>query len=44
MSSTETISTFKAIKSQLKQSYDKQNFAFVVISYYIYETQQKLIP
>ena len=40
MFSVEIGSAFRAIKSHLKQSYDKQNLTFVVISYEIYETRQ----
>ena len=38
---TEIISTFKMIKSQLKQTYDQQNLTLMVISYEIYETRQR---
>ena len=41
--SIEIMSSFKAIKSHLKQSYDKQNLTLVVISYEIYETRQRLV-
>ena len=37
------MSTFKAMKSHLKQSYDKQNLTLVVISYEIYETRRRLV-
>ena len=37
------MSTFKAIKSHLKQSYDKQNLTLMIIAYEIYETRQRLI-
>ena len=39
----EIMSTFKMTKSHLKQSYDKQNHALLVISYEIYETRQRFI-
>ena len=41
--SIEKMSTFKAIKFHLKQSYDKQNLTLMVISYEIYETHLRLI-
>ena len=31
------------MKSQLKQSFDKQNLTLVIISYEIYETRQILV-
>ena len=40
---TEIMFTLKAIKFNLKRSYDKQNLTLVVISYEIYETRQKLV-
>ena len=43
MFSFEIISSFKAIKPHLKQSYDKQNLTLVVISYEIYETRRRLV-
>ena len=43
MFSIEIMSTFKAIKPNLKQSYDKQNLTLVVISYEIYETRRRLV-
>ena len=43
MFSNETISTFKTDKSQLKQSYEKENLTLVVISYEVYETHQRLV-
>ena len=39
----EVLSIFKAIKSDFKGSYDKQNLTFVVISYEIYETRRRLV-
>ena len=41
--SFEIMSTFKAIKLCLTQSYDKQNLTLVIISYEIYETRQRLV-
>ena len=43
MFSIEIMSTFKAIKPNLKESYDKQNLTLVVISYEIYETRRRLV-
>ena len=39
---TEIMFILKAIKSQCKGSYDKQNLTLVVISYEIYEIRQRL--
>ena len=33
------MSSFKALKTHLKQLYDKQNLTLVIISYEIYETR-----
>ena len=43
MFSLEIKSTFKAIKSKLKESYDKQNLTRWVISDAIYETRHRLV-
>ena len=39
----DTMFVLKAIKSNFKGSYDKQNLTRVVISYEIYETRQSLV-
>ena len=39
----EILSILKAIKSDFKGCYDKQNLTLVVISYEIYETRQRLV-
>ena len=37
------LSILKAIKSNFKKSYDKQNLTLVVILYEIYETRRRLV-
>ena len=39
----EILIILKAIKSNFKDSYDKQNLTLVVISYEIYETRQRRV-
>ena len=39
----EILSILKAIKSNILESYDKQNLTLVVISYEIYETRRRLV-
>ena len=39
----EILSILKAIKSNFKKSYDKQNLTLVVILYEIYETRRRLV-
>ena len=40
---TEIMFSLNAIKSHFKESFDKQNLTFVVISYEIYETRRRLV-